>query len=98
MSDPIKDAAVAMVQAPKIRMESKPFLTRPSTLVLAAITNQKRRGHSVEPRFVGCMFFFISCRLYVCKTLNQICLKKTHATSSGPQFPQPDHKEGRQQL
>ena len=56
-----------MVQAPKIRMESKPFLTRPSTLVLAAIHQSKK-----ERSFSGAKV----CRLYVCKTRNHTCREK----------------------
>jgi len=51
-----------MVQAPKTRMESKPFLTRPSTLVLAAIHQSKKKRS-----FSGAKV----CGLYVCKAVNQ---------------------------
>ena len=61
-----------MVHAPKINMESNPFLTRPSTLVLTSIHHSKK-----DRLFCGAKV----CRLNICNTPNQTCREKTHATS-----------------
>ena len=61
-----------MVHAPKINMESNPFLTRPSTLVSTSIHHSKK-----DRLFCGAKV----CRLNICITLNQTWQEKTNATS-----------------